>query len=67
MSGIKGKSGGLRQGAGRPIKEDKKKMISLKLAPWAIATLEKLSNETGKSRAVIIEEALENITDKSKL
>jgi predicted DNA-binding protein len=53
--------GGHRDGAGRPSlpESEKKKMVTFKLSPHILELLEAKSKELGKSKAALVEEALE--------
>ena len=52
--------GGTRKGAGAPYKPAhlKKNPVNVKIQQWIIDELRRLTRETGKSRAVLIEEAV---------
>lgn len=52
-------AGGLRQGAGRKPNPNRKRMVSLKIAPQYIDWLRAHSKSGGVSQAVLVERALE--------
>lgn len=52
--------GGKREGAGRKISESSKKMVSFRLAPDVIEYLD----STGKTKALVVEEALRDHKEK---